>query len=128
MASVRVNKCPNFTVHKIVTLLEPIGLSLSRYTLLHCGAGRRVTTSALIIERNEGMDNEMIERVAKAILETPNASDYETLVARNAIKAMREPTVSMAIVGCMELPDYDPDIDAAKNCWNAMIDAVINDK
>lgn len=34
------------------------------------------------------MDNEIIERVSKAILETPNASDYESLIAKNAIKAL----------------------------------------
>lgn len=31
------------------------------------------------------MDDEMIERISKAILNTPNASDYKTLVATNVI-------------------------------------------
>lgn len=34
----------------------------------------------------------MIKRVSEAILNTPNASDYKELVAKNAIRAMREPT------------------------------------
>ena len=34
------------------------------------------------------MDTETLARVSKAILETPNASDYEVLVARNAVRAL----------------------------------------
>lgn len=34
------------------------------------------------------MDKETLARVSKAITETPNASDYEVLVARNAVKAL----------------------------------------
>lgn len=41
------------------------------------------------------MDDEMIKRVSKAILKTPNASDYDTLVAINAIKAMLKSTPKM---------------------------------
>lgn len=41
------------------------------------------------------MMNEMMKRVSEAIINTPNASDYEYLVARNAIRAMREPTNAM---------------------------------
>jgi hypothetical protein len=66
------------------------------------------------------MDNEMIERVAKAILETPNASDYKTLVAKNAIKAMREPTKRMCNKGYAVRP--------IEVCWRTMIDAIIGDK
>jgi hypothetical protein len=78
------------------------------------------------------MDNEMIERVAKAILETPNASDYKTLVAINAIKAMREPTEKMKFAGsnATVLSNIDTMTDAvgAGVAWNAMIDAIIGDK
>jgi hypothetical protein len=80
------------------------------------------------------MDNEMIERVSKAILETPNASDYETLVAINAIKAMREPTDKMLEAGreafkdCWSLePGEGLDEPPAPVIWEAMIDVVIND-
>lgn len=47
--------------------------------------------------------------------------------ARAAIKAMREPTEKMTRVGGMFLPDYDPSDDDAKDCWQNMIDAVLND-
>lgn len=68
------------------------------------------------------MDHEMIARVSKAILETPNASDYKTLVAINAIKAMREPTSNMLIKA-----DYLMFRDKCKDIWQRMIDAVLND-
>jgi hypothetical protein len=64
------------------------------------------------------MDKEMIERVSKAILETPNASDYPVLVARNAIKVMREPTKQMVDT----FSSYD--IDG----YQGFIDAIIGDK
>jgi hypothetical protein len=70
-------------------------------------------------------DKEMIERVAKAILETPNASDYERLVAINAIKAMREPTDKM-----LKAEGVFPSCHMCgghKEGWQATIDAVIND-
>jgi len=68
------------------------------------------------------MDDEMIERVSKAILETPNASDYNRLVAINAIKAMSWPTDKMLEAGRDVGPDRSPE-----EYWTAMIDAVIND-
>lgn len=71
------------------------------------------------------MDNEMIARVSRAILECPNASDYETLVAIRAIQAMREPT------------DYMYEYLASKNImykdnssygiWTTYIDAIIGE-
>lgn len=68
------------------------------------------------------MDDEMIERVSKAILETPNASDYKRLVAVNAIKAMREPTNNM-IITVIESKGQQGYSDVYK----IMIDAIIND-
>lgn len=61
----------------------------------------------------------MIKRVAKAILETLNASDYETLVARRAIEAMKEPSDEMldCIVWCP---------NGAK-AYKAMIEAALKD-
>ncbi len=59
-------------------------------------------------------------RVSKAILETPNASDYERLVAVNAIKAMREPTEKM--LEASNTGEFDN-----KLVWYQMIDAVINE-
>lgn len=61
----------------------------------------------------------MIERVSKAILETPNTSDYERLVAINAIKAMREPTEKMVIAA--------PGHSNIRKTYQAMLDAIIND-
>lgn len=64
----------------------------------------------------------MIERVGKAILYTPNASDYHKLVAIAAIKAMREPTEKMLEAGTDVGPDRAP-----SEYWYAMIDAIINE-
>lgn len=71
------------------------------------------------------MDQEMIERVSKAILETPNASDYKTLVAKNAIKAMREPTEKMLGAG-MDGDSLEMG-SSAYGCWQDMIDAIIGE-
>jgi hypothetical protein len=110
------------------------------------------------------MDNEMIEKVAKALWENYQKQPYviygisNSLLfgdefagkpvpweyvnssevvphivneyrndAKIAIKAMREPTEKMCYVGSMCLPDYDPDVDNAKRCWQDMIDAIINE-
>lgn len=69
--------------------------------------------------------NEMIERVSEAILNTPNASDYPILVARNAIKAMREPTEDMSFAGAEASgEDYLP---IAIKCYQAMIDKALEE-
>lgn len=73
-------------------------------------------------------DYEMIERVSEAIRRTPNASDYNELVAINAIKAMREPTEKMInspMARCYNTGPYgDKEV---RRIFTAMIDAVIND-
>lgn len=64
--------------------------------------------------------NEIIKRVSKAILECPNASDYETLVAKRAIEAMREPTDKMIIAASIiDTKDLEKDV------WQAMIDEAL---
>lgn len=71
------------------------------------------------------MDNEMIERISRAILETPNASDYKRLVAIRAINAMREPTEKM-----LKADGVHPSCHMCgghKEGYQAMIDTVIND-
>lgn len=67
------------------------------------------------------MTNEMIERVSEAILNTPNASDYKTLVAINAIKAMREPTEGMIVEGAKHVVLYKN----ANDVYQAMIDQIL---
>lgn len=67
----------------------------------------------------------MIKRVSEAILNTPNASDYKTLVAINAIKAMREPTEDM-----VNAADNSNSLEigsSAYGCWQAMIDKVLEE-
>lgn len=64
-------------------------------------------------------DQEMIDRVATAILDTPNASDYKTLVASNAIKAMREPTTRIKQVETCSI-NY-----SAEEIWTKFIDFII---
>jgi hypothetical protein len=80
------------------------------------------------------MDNEMIERVAKAILDAMDLTDgLDGTAARTyaeaCIKAMREPTEKIlgAIHGCYpDVPDkYASSI--AKQRWEAAIDAIVND-
>jgi|SRR6185295_53482 len=127
MASVRVNKYPNFTGYKIAFLLEPIGLNLSWYTLRHCGAGRRKATNALI-ERNERMsDQEMIKRVADAIRIRDTTDEFA--MARAAIKAMREPTEKMKTLVTDEIVITDKCYYCGGHIqgWQAMIDMVIDD-
>lgn len=69
------------------------------------------------------MDNEMIKRVSEAIINCPNASDYQTLVAKRAIEAMREPTEKMIMIDAPDMPAGG----SVKEIWQSMIDAVIND-
>lgn len=72
------------------------------------------------------MDYEMIFRVSQAIRATPNASDYDTLVAINAIKAMREPTEKM-VGAIIKKNGFLPNGRFWADVWNDGIDAVIND-
>ena len=69
------------------------------------------------------MDKEMIERVSKAILETPNSSDYKELVARNAIKAMRDLSCELIEAGDIQI-EFDGSFELA---WQKTIDGIIND-
>lgn len=75
--------------------------------------------------------NEIIERVAKAIekaSQPPGQKDYKILMenaARAAIEAMRKPTDAMKRSGALCMPDYDPSVDDAQICWEAMIDAAL---
>lgn len=71
------------------------------------------------------MDNEMIKRISKAILDTPNASDYETLVSVNVVKAMREPTEKMKRAEGVHFRCHM--CGGHKEGWQLMIDAIIND-
>lgn len=86
------------------------------------------------------MDNEMIERVARAILkdagilETKDTLGTASRYSIVAIKAMREPTEKMLLAGeeavsnCFSLePGEGLDEPPAPAAWEAMIDAVIND-
>lgn len=63
--------------------------------------------------------SEIIKRVSEAILNTPNASDYAELVAKNAIRAMREPTKEM--IDAFYIDHYGD----AEKAWQAMIDKVL---
>lgn len=65
------------------------------------------------------MDNEMIERCARAIGAT-SSKDYNTI--KIIIKAMREPTEKM--INLDELP-YSP--GEMKFYWWKMIDCILND-
>lgn len=77
------------------------------------------------------MDNEMIERCNKSMLATPNASDYNTLVITNIIKAMHKPTdKQLNAARDWSSIKYGKPIgdDAAMGCWQAMIDAIIGEE
>ena len=65
------------------------------------------------------MDNEMIERVAKAINLRDTTDEYA--MARAAIKAMREPTENMKLVG------RDNYQHGSATSYSAMIDCIVND-
>lgn len=73
--------------------------------------------------------SEMIERVSKAILECPNASDYETLVAKRAIEAMREPTDAMMLAAEKAEPQLECFLAKEESpsylIWQAMIDETL---
>ena len=61
------------------------------------------------------MTNEIIKRVSRAIVETPNASDYHELVAKNAIRAMRD------------LPHYITPGTVLREDWERAIDKALSD-
>lgn len=70
----------------------------------------------------------MVERVSKAILETPNAFDYVTLVAKNAIHAMFDPTEEMLNAARdWSREKYGKPIgnEAAIECFHAMIEGAL---
>ena len=72
--------------------------------------------------------SEMIERVALAISggdDPANILEIHRHRARAAIKAMREPTAKMKLVGAMTMPDYDPGDNDAEQCWHEMIDEAL---
>lgn len=74
------------------------------------------------------MDNEMIERVAKAIKFSKNEVD----MAISVIKAMREPTERMIIEGEKELFEHMPEakdwsLSYTKEAYQSMIDSIINE-
>ena len=71
------------------------------------------------------MDNEMIERVAKAIRLRDTTDEYA--MAREAIKAMREPTEKMMEAFDIASPMYDDPNTTGEEYWKAAIDAVINE-
>lgn len=72
-----------------------------------------------------------IYEVSVAIMSTPNASDYAELVAKNAIKALREPTDEMLDAGAIVedgkygLEDYNRAKAKARLSWQAMIDRLL---
>jgi hypothetical protein len=74
--------------------------------------------------------NEFVKRVSDAILNTPNASDYAELVAKNAIRAMMEPTKEMMDAGCADYLSQERQ-DFRRVPWNgrrmlqAMLRAVL---
>ena len=82
-------------------------------------------------------DFDMVERVAKAIWNSqqpPGAPPYHhlnsvekfqvSLIARDCIKAMREPTVEMATSG--NFADGGATVDSSE-VWQAMIDAALEE-
>ena len=83
--------------------------------------------------------NEMVERVARAILaESQNMgalahhlkgrNAIETRLAQAAIEAMREPTESMRIAAIKTpLPAFVDDIPLYEKIWRGMIDAALAD-
>ena len=79
--------------------------------------------------------NEMIDRCRVAVVEALQGSDLPVgtyidseKIVRAVIEAMREPSEKMKLAGGKELPDYDPSIVDATNCWQAMIDAALSNK
>lgn len=79
------------------------------------------------------MTNEMIERVAKAMMEASTTVGHSSWsdIARAAIEAMREPTEAMiehadanAFGG---VAPGEPLYHGAKNTWQHMIDAALSD-
>lgn len=66
------------------------------------------------------MDNEMIERCAKAVRARDTQDEHA--IVRAVIKAMREPTEKMLEAGTDVGPDRAP-----SEYWYAMIDAIINE-
>lgn len=76
------------------------------------------------------MMNEMLNRIANAIVDTPNASDYSELVARNVVKAMREPTEQMKGEGAKAShihlgADESIGYEGATDVWQSMIDEIL---
>lgn len=73
------------------------------------------------------MDQEIIDRVSKAILETPNASDYKILVAKRATEAMREPTDKMIKAALHDFMYREKNKMPwnARTMYKAMIDAIL---
>lgn len=74
-----------------------------------------------------GMENEMIERVAKAILERdPDMRTIEARrIARTAVEAMRVPTMDMIIQATEEWLCIRAQEDRAEVIWDAMIDSAL---
>ncbi len=78
------------------------------------------------------MDNEMIERCKDAINAFPHW-DFNNLereqLALAVIKAMHEPTEKMVDKGGYTYSTGDGMIldQAAKECWQTMIDGIVND-
>lgn len=79
-------------------------------------------------------ENEMIERVAKAICSNcPDPGQMEIMndpwklaipVARAVMEAMREPTAAMVIAG-RATPIFDADATNAEDAWKIMIDEAL---
>ena len=69
--------------------------------------------------------NEMIERVAQAMMDSDYSEDgapvniHFGILARAAIAAMREPTEEMMNVAC------DGPSKRARECWKCMIDEAL---
>lgn len=64
----------------------------------------------------------MIKRVSEAILNTPNASDYAELVAKNAIKAMRELSIDVWKIGEIDIQRDNRDFE---HTWKIVIDEIL---
>lgn len=73
------------------------------------------------------MDDEMIERVAKAIRLRDTTDEFA--MAREAIKAIREPTDKMVNAGFNNYMYHEKNKLPwnGKTLYNAMIDCIIND-
>lgn len=76
-------------------------------------------------------DQEMIDKVAEAIFDTPDfpASTHYNRVAINAIKAMCEPTQKMINSGIRKGVDIGMGINYTcyEDVYKAMIDSITND-